>query len=189
MSLKPLMLAISWSLLYFVIAKSQDTTQQQDDTIQWSSENKLKWEDFKGEPVADNPSDAFTTTDISAIEWKCDRENRFIFTGAQARFNKDKSWVKDDKKSDELLKHEQGHFEITEIYARKLREALRKIECDKKSKEQIQKEVDDAADKIDKEWDKEAEKYDEETDHGKDKKKQEKWDEKINKELEKMKNQ
>lgn len=34
------------------------------------------------------------------------------------------SWVKPDRKTPELLRHEQGHFDIGEIYARKIRTAL-----------------------------------------------------------------
>ena len=37
------------------------------------------------------------------------------------KFIKDKSWIKPKFKNDTVLIHEQGHFDIEEIYARKFR--------------------------------------------------------------------
>jgi hypothetical protein len=37
----------------------------------------------------------------------------------EVEFYPNSSWVKPGRKSTELLKHEQGHFDLTELYARK----------------------------------------------------------------------
>ncbi len=41
-----------------------------------------------------------------------------------AQFDQAKSWKIEKAESDHLLKHEQVHFDITELYARKLREKI-----------------------------------------------------------------
>lgn len=49
--------------------------------------------------------------------------DRVDFT-ANAVFYKRRSWVKPSTRTDAALKHEQGHFDLTEIYTRRLREEL-----------------------------------------------------------------
>lgn len=50
---------------------------------------------------------------------------------ANAFFSPGGSWVKPNDKTPELLKHEQGHFNMAELYALRLRKAIRdaKIGC------------------------------------------------------------
>jgi hypothetical protein len=78
-----------------------------------------------------------------------------------------------------LLQHEQRHFDLCEVYARKLRQKLAKRSW-----------TGDDADKIDriyqhlyKELNERQLKYDEETVHGLDTDKQHEWNEQIAKEL------
>ncbi len=41
-----------------------------------------------------------------------------------AFFDRQRSWVKNEAKLDYVLRHEQGHFDIFEVYTRKIRKAL-----------------------------------------------------------------
>jgi hypothetical protein len=76
----------------------------------------LSWADFKGIPERATDKDALTESGIS-FSWSCD--NRGFRAQAYAMFVPSKSWVK--TRTTVLLAHEQTHFDITEIHARKLR--------------------------------------------------------------------
>ncbi len=79
-----------------------------------------------------------------------------------------------------LLKHEQGHFDITAIYALQLKNALAKFTSKHAS---IEKEISTIAQKILDEEEDIQRSYDEETNFGKNRVAQAKWLEKIAKEL------
>src|SRR5436309_615678 len=85
-----------------------------DDFIFWNAEHPLKKEDFKGKSSAQGHSYGST---YSAILLHTKEENEKIDFVIEAVFIPSRSWLKTD--SEYGLKHEQGHFDITEIYARK----------------------------------------------------------------------
>lgn len=95
------------------------------DSVFWSEDAKLKWSDFKGAvPFGDlGIKKAASSLEIVAegVEFYLDSIPVFKI---EAIFIKTESWT--ILKTEDLLKHEQGHFDITEIYARK----LRKIYCE-----------------------------------------------------------
>lgn len=94
--------------------------------IYWTSDRKLNWEDFKGtpKPISNSNTAAqsycgfgFETNQVSILS------KAKIFT--KATFTCNLSWVKEDQKSRiDLLEHEQGHFDLCEVYARILRKKL-----------------------------------------------------------------
>ena len=91
--------------------------------IVWTEERQLNWNDFQGNP---DYSDEFrSAVTVSAINFttRCE-PNGELFYKVSAQFLKDKSWVKPEAYSDYHLGHEQLHFDITELYVRKIREAL-----------------------------------------------------------------
>lgn len=84
----------------------------------WNNENKLKIVDFKSLSIIDNMS-ANTVVAIDFFSVK--KHNTF---GVETVFNREKSFfVKniDSTKSIYLLKHEQLHFDIAELFAREIR--------------------------------------------------------------------
>ena len=83
--------------------------------IEWQSAHRLSWEDFKGNPPADAKHAALTSSGILINFTYNDKSLSFDVT---CNFDKIKSWVR--VKNDHILAHEQGHFDITEIHARKL---------------------------------------------------------------------
>jgi hypothetical protein len=87
-----------------------------EDEIKWTRASKLKWDDFRARPDRTSRMDALTESGIS-FAWGCDRSG-FSFE-AYALFVPGGSWVREP--TDALLRHEQAHFDITEIHARKLR--------------------------------------------------------------------
>lgn len=94
---------------------------QPNEALFWSPTSKLKWADFKAIPDNNSPHSAVTYSGILArLNYKKDSTTFII----RSYFEKNKSWVKSTLASDHLLAHEQIHFDITELYARKLKREL-----------------------------------------------------------------
>src|SRR6187551_3093993 len=95
---------------------------EEDDRILWSSKRKLTWDDFKG--AVPDTTEPFVSA-ISACSIKLQYENidsLMINYKIENYFVKSKSWtISDDVK---LLAHEQLHFDISELYARKIRKSF-----------------------------------------------------------------
>jgi len=95
--------------------------------IEWSADRKLTWDDFKGEPDTANFPNTLALTNSgfgyeSGINMFKDGQ---VFV--QSVFNTNLSWVVPEGRNDYVLRHEQIHFDITEIYSRKLRKELASI--------------------------------------------------------------
>lgn len=85
-----------------------------------------------------------------------------------------------------MLRHEQGHFDITEIHARMLRKALSQLEDPCKDKKKIESLIDEQNNALQAE----QKEYDDKTNHGLNADEQEEWEKKIKqrlKDLEKYK--
>jgi predicted secreted Zn-dependent protease len=96
-----------------------------------------------------------------------------------AFFVKRTSW-KIEAANGNILKHEQGHFDITEVFCRKLKKELSKIIPLRSS---VQLDVNALFQQINLANDRMQEKYDEETDYGRDPKAQRRWSKFIHAEL------
>src|SRR6266436_4042982 len=90
--------------------------------IEWSADRKLKWDDYKRKPKDGTGLDTESAVYFTALGVGC-KEGKVV-NQVRAVFEPDESWVDPTKKTDQLLKHEQGHFDLAELSARKLRKAL-----------------------------------------------------------------
>jgi Bacterial protein of unknown function (DUF922) len=150
--------------------------QKEDNTILWNSGHRLVWSDFRGSPDGGRDDAALTS---SGIEFSYRIDGRGGFTWHIAcLFDKNKSWVR--VKNDYILAHEQGHFDITEIFARKLNRQLKEYHV---NRDQVTKEVPALYQAIMKEQFEMENRYDEETDNSRIKNKQAAWLEKIKRDL------
>lgn len=167
-----LTLFLIWSL-YTTYQISKDSPGNK---IIWSKERQLTWSDFQAKPdsLIKDGEDASTSTQI-AISLE-NKKNKFIFN-VQCYFERDKSWTVTNT-SPYLLKHEQLHFDIAEIYARSLRKDLQEMkdiqnnEVEAKIKALYHKTI-TACILFQK-------KYDSETNHSKNITKQQIWNERVN---------
>ena len=91
---------------------------------------------------------------------------------------KNKSWGL--VKNEWILKHEQGHFDIAEIFARQLNKLVNEYQFNKSS---FQKDLDAIYKSVVAEKEKFQQQYDDETDYSRIKTKQEEWLKKIEAEL------
>ena len=105
------------------------TDYENSDTIRWKSDYKLNWSDFQGSP---DPGSSFSAQSNcmfsykSSIEYKAGvmRISLFLFPC----FTKKASWVIAKNQQEGLLNHEQLHFDICELYIRKLRKKISETE-------------------------------------------------------------
>ena len=149
--------------------------------IPWTEDYKLKWSDFEGKPVKNSPNEALTDSGMS-IELECDGTTSKAVISCY--FNPNRSWTK-SKESNYLLGHEQLHFDITELFVRKLRKQLATFgnDCDGLSKH-----IEEYYNRNYKEFVAYQDRYDRETKHSLNMEKQAEWEEKVAKELAQLKN-
>jgi len=148
------------------------------DIIIWDGHKPLTWDDFQGKP-AQRFAAASTNYDILKSVNK--KDNSTVEVEIKAVFFTKKSWKKGSWVNEQVLAHEQKHFDIVELYARKLRKQLLSFNY---------KSYQDASDKIDslyaindKEMDAYQDKYDDETDGSMNGDMQRQWSSDIIKEI------
>ncbi|MEM1322574.1 MAG: hypothetical protein AAGG75_20080 [Bacteroidota bacterium] len=114
---------ISIYVLLSVVVLLTGTSTNTPEIIYWDEDYKLSWDDFEGDPRFEYQSiSALTSSGI--VHYKGCRDGKIIYK-VQAYFEKHESWVKDEARTDHHLRHEQLHFDITELNARRLRKALK----------------------------------------------------------------
>jgi hypothetical protein len=170
-----------WFLLVWLMpvqGPAQPATEQED-IIRWSAGRKLQWSDFQGQPDPKSPALAVSAT---VLGFTPVIKNNRLFFSLSAYFIKTESWSRE--KNDYLLRHEQGHFDITEIFARKLYKKLNAYHYNKDTfKEEVKKIYHD----ILREKEHMQQQYDLQTDYSRKKNRQEQWRKKIAKMLEELK--
>lgn len=145
------------------------------DTILWRSGYRLRMADFQGTP---NPSSGnCATSTVETTYTSASTETGFSFN-IYCFFDKRRSWIR--VCTADVLIHEQGHFNISEIFVRRLRELFQKYKYDPVSVEQdlnniftknyLERAAMDAQ-------------YDKETDFHRDHGNQELWNKKLESEL------
>lgn len=146
----------------------------------WHPGHPLQWEHFKGPVDSDDPVHGAVT--YAGIDLQAEKHHPwsgYISFKAVAVFDKNLSWVKPDCKNEQLLSHEQLHFDIAELYARKLEKKLNSLRLtlkDKRKIKQLQQEYTRDQLEVQK-------KYDKETLHGLNSVKQKLWRKNISHQL------
>lgn len=168
-------------LIFSISAFSQNATIRpnirkfKNDTIIWKSDSLLKKEDFKSRAKPNGPL-GFTASGMFLYSGESAGQ---LIIYVEALFVKSKSYI--TKYSEYVLKHEQIHFDICELYARKLRKKL--TETNFKKVKKIQVEINDMYSNVSSQLQKEQEKYDKDTEHGLNSAKQSIWSEEIRKQI------
>ncbi len=107
--------------------------------MSWSETRKLAWEDFQGRPDQSADYVASTNSGITfSYSYSEKNGERELDWTVQSHFYPKLSWYKKDKVSDYILKHEQTHFDITELHARMLRKKLENNRFSKRLKQEIE---------------------------------------------------
>jgi len=151
------------------VAFSQKEYKETDDSIIiWNQYKKLNWEDYNGEIDSDMYGSAYTVYRIEIIPNKIfvddkDQIQNIDDVNIVTYFYKNKSWT--TSYGIPLLAHEQLHFDIAELFARKIRKRFSELKNNKEYRfSQYQMEYDKLMNAC-KNFQK---KYDRETKHGSD---------------------
>ncbi len=153
---------------------------QEEETIPWSADRKLQWSDFKGSYFKTEWAAATTATGISyAFSSNEQNGQQYLEIEVQCVFLPQKSWYRPELCDSVILSHEQLHFDIAELHARKFRKSLAEFRFTNNVKD----EVSDIYKQILKELRIFQNKYDWETDFSKDLRQQWLWNRSIAKEL------
>lgn len=165
----------------FVFPISKNSKCQEGNEILWG-DHEINWNDFKGIPNPNISSNylANLTSSIN-IDGKYVRRDSVVYF-IKAYMNKDLSWTRTN--SDTILNHERRHFDITEIYVRK----LRKLYWERHFKRStLNRDLDLYYKLILAERNQKQDIYDKETNHGINYMKQLEWDKRIRSELQQLK--
>jgi hypothetical protein len=147
----------------------------------WAEHPELSWNDFKGRARRNSGEPSAVTDTGFRVQLEC--RGGALDIRVAVEFYGSSSWVKVARKSAELLRHEQGHFDITELYARKMRKAIReaKIGCeDDRKAEAAGKKI---FEEFDRAWEKAEKEYDAETEDGTNSVRQKEAGERVGREL------
>lgn len=156
--------------------------QKRTSMVLWQAANQLAAKDFKARP---NKLSSFAGLTASGISIDISYTGNLLVIETAATFNPRESWLK-DKEDPNLLKHEQFHFNITELYAREFRKKVLNKKFTARGKKLI-KEVTSLYENVIKDLDRYQEKYDKETDHSINRKAQKEWEETVLERLKAMK--
>ncbi len=161
---------------------------------------KLTWDDFKGKVPYKYRKTAEGAAASVNIVYEADIDtSNYIYNDERgdnvelipyirvyALFYQNTSFVKPVKeaRTDLLLRHEQLHFDIVELFARKFRQIIWYKRLDNIRK--VTKKIPKLYKKIRRQLIKYENEYDKETNHGKNIQKQKEWEEKVRKELKEL---
>src|SRR5688500_14674530 len=150
-------------------------TQSQNNLIERTPDWRLTWQDFKAQPDKNSTNAALTSSSIN-IEFGYN--NTGLKYNIKCRFDQNLSWGR--IKNDYILAHEQGHFDIAEIHARKLHKSLKAYKFNMRT---VGKDVNEIYGAVMKEHHAYQSQYDSETDYSRNVEKQGQWRDKIDQEL------
>ncbi|MDH3418503.1 MAG: hypothetical protein OEQ25_04070 [Gammaproteobacteria bacterium] len=96
--------------------------------MQWAANTPLRWEDFQGpvDPSASTERVAMTAASLSwGYAYGLERSDGHCFyrissVDVQAIFDRQVSWVRPGHRTARILEHEQGHFDLTQLFKLKL---------------------------------------------------------------------
>lgn len=150
-------------------------------TIEWEKIGQLEWKNYKGKP---NKMSSFQALTATGISFSINYEGEQVRISILNTFDPNNSWSK-DKKSDYLLAHEQLHFDISELFARKLRKELLETDFDARGKK-LMNEIAELYQQKMKELDRFQKNYDKETDHSLIETAQKEWELKVKQEIKQL---
>lgn len=166
-------------LLLLLFACLSAPAQQSAHFLYWEEGKPLNWQHFKGKPDTKDKVHAAVT--FAGIDLQVEGVNLLgeITFRARAVFDQQLSWAFAERQNPAILQHEQMHFNIAEVYARKLERKLNSLKIRQSQKA--------AASKLLQRYTQaqlaSQARYDSQTVHGLNHKKQQAWQELIGQEL------
>lgn len=161
-------------IVFSFVASTPMETFPENEIIVWSKDRPLTWDDFKGKP-AKRFAVASTNYNITKTVETLGMDSSLV--EIKAVFFCNKSWKKKAWIDETVLKHEQKHFDIAELYARRLRKLVHTQTY--RSVSDLKTKSDSLYALIDKEMDVYQDEYDEKTEGSMNAEQQRVWNAKI----------
>jgi len=158
---------------FFLFMGFTSTQPNEKNRIYWNTTRKLIWEDYKGIPDTNLPMQALTSYHVT---YSCSPGKNTLTFIVDAYFSQNDSWVTTGKGTPKLLKHEQLHFDLAELCARKIR---KDFSTAKFTRTDLKSQVNAIWNKDFNELNNLQELYDNETDHSKVDSAQAAWEKKV----------
>jgi hypothetical protein len=153
--------------------------------MKWIDGSRLSWNDFRGKmPARAKDETAAATYCGIGFETNTIGENEAPKVFVYNTFYANQSWVRPGEQTPEILAHEQGHFDICELYTRMLRE---KINAAKLNFHNMKAALASIYSQVNKIYQARQQAYEDETQHGLVAAQQQKWQQEIALELEQSK--
>lgn len=154
--------------------------QKTSDLIYWSGKN-LSWSDFKGKPNPESNGVASTYSYIDMHIKSITSDSAIV--KIKGVFSTSKSWVRYGDKV--ILSHENGHFNISELYSRLLKKKIAETNF---TQTECRNKLNRLFVQYDEEMDNYHNTYDDETESSMNNEQQKKWEKKIEKQLQELEN-
>ena len=146
---------------------------QDQPVIIWNDSYKLSWSDFKDKADSSDRAVAVTASGITfgfSIK-QSDKQVIDFTTNVLTHFYPEQSWFKVKEADAHVLGHEQLHFDITELYARKFRQRISELKVSNAIDGQLKR----LHETIKRELTSKQDAYDAETDYSRNIEQQAKW--------------
>jgi hypothetical protein len=141
--------------------------------IKWEAGRPLVWGDYKGKPDYSQSAGAVTVWATNyTYNWNVINGTYVVTFNIENDFDMLGSWVLSDARTAALLRHEQLHFDINELYTRKMAAAFKSAVYTSN----IKAEIEVIHQKYKAESDAMEAKYDAQTEHSKNAKMQSQWE-------------
>lgn len=153
---------------------------QEEEMILWESGRKLNWSDFKAVPPASMRVAATTASGISySFRTRLDNGQYKLKYRVETYFYPNKSWYHKTLCDSVVLSHEQLHFDISELFARKMERILDTASFSRNVKGEVRR----IFKEINRELSEYQDRYDQETDYSRNREAQERWSQLIGQKL------
>jgi hypothetical protein len=98
---------------------------QEGPAILWDPDHRLRWTDFKATAPPDSPVAATTASGIAYRFSALEEGGRMrVDCTVETNFYPESSWYRPGQANDVILSHEQLHFDISELFARRMRQRV-----------------------------------------------------------------
>ena len=151
-------------------------TYGQEEAILWHPELRLSWANFRAEPIKGSKVAATTASGLSYQFSTTEEDGKYeLDYTVNTFFYPDRSWYQPKICDDVILSHEQLHFDISELFARKMRKIMDTTSFTKN----VKAEVKAIYRQINKELSEFQQVYDNETNYSRNIEQQLSWNQKI----------
>ena len=150
------------------------------DKFQWKDHGRLSWDDFRGAVNATRDESAAATYCSIGFKTNTVAPGSAPTLEVYNTFYSSRSWVRSDARMQSILDHEQGHFDLCEIYTRKLKDRLGRFDLSTPGIKQVLMNI---YTEVSREYEARQQAYEEETTHGTNIVRQKQWQQNIASEL------